>query len=382
MNSTRQKRKSCESCRMPSLPIPCPTNTHPGARKLRCSGEKSGCSRCRGLSMPCRFKEEGAPGRPRKRLREETGREERTGSDSSGSRISPVIPEATLSPQETVNLLMRAEDFDSVSCGISGNCGFDSSHWEMLGNGEICSAPLETWQIPQQNALPEQEAEVPQIALDAYASPLSFAQSCNCDEEVSSIVRNLSQANVSHDILPTLRTGVSLTERILVCPICYDVSKPPRVTVQNVLLIGHLMFEITSSYQKYLRWLNKHCTTLDARNESQTIYLDSEIGIAPELNLQISGEKFREMVVHGLKADAERLSVLGKSFALRQRNRHIVGHETCPDPDGDCRKKEYGINHDPLDLCPQNPVARKLIPCFRIVDEVRQMVDHVSAAVA
>ncbi|CAG7950395.1 unnamed protein product [Penicillium olsonii] len=332
--------------------------------------------------MPCKFKDEGTPGRPRKRPREESGREERTGSDSSSSRISPILPEATLSPQETVNLLMGTGDFESVPCGISGNCGFDSSHWEMLGNGEICSAPLETWQLSQQNALSERETEVPQMALDAYASPLSFAQSCNCDEEVSSIVGNLSRANMSHDILPTLRRGVSLTERLLTCSICYDVSKPPRQTVQNVLLIGHLMFEITSSYQKYLRWLNKHCTALDTRNESRTIYLDSGIGIAPELNLQISGEKFRDLVVHGLQVDAERLSVLGKSFALRQRNRHIVGHETCPDPEGNCRRKEYGIDHDPLDLCPQNSVARKLIPCFRIVDEVRQMVDQVAAAVA
>ncbi|KAJ5343297.1 transcriptional regulator family: Fungal Specific TF [Penicillium brevicompactum] len=360
-----RKRKSCEACR---------------ARKLRCSGEKSGCSRCRGLSMACRFKDEGAPGRPRKRPREECELpRDRTGSDSSSSHISPGLPDATFSPQETVNMLMGTGDFDSIPCGMSGNCGFDSSHWEMLGNGDICSAPLETWQISQQSSLPE--TEVPQIALDAYASPLSFAQSCNCDEEVSSIVRNLSRATMSHDVIPTLRTGVALTERILACPICYDVSKPPRVTVQNVLLIGHLMFEITSSYQKYLRWLKKHCTELDGRNESQSVYLDSGIGIPSDLNLQISGDKFRDLIIHGLQADAERLSAVGKSFALRQRNRHIVGHERCPDHEGDCRRKEIGADHDPLDLCPQNAVARKLIPCFRIVDEVRQMVDQVASAV-
>jgi hypothetical protein len=276
-------------------------------------------------------------------------------------------------------MLMGAGGFDSTPCELSGNCGFDSSHWEMLGNGDICSVPLESWQTSQQNALPD--TEVPHMALAAYASPLSFSQSCNCDEEVSSIVRNLSRANLSHDIIHTLRTGVSLTERILTCPICYDVSKPPRVTVQNVLLIGHLMFEITASYQKYIRWLNKHCAELDITNESRTVYLDSGLGIASELSLQIGGEKFRELVIHGLQADAERLSALGKKFALRQRNRHIVGHESCPDPEGSCRKKEYEVDHDPLDLCPQNPVARKLIPCFRIVDEVRGMIEQVEAVV-
>jgi hypothetical protein len=140
------------------------------------------------------------------------------------------------------------------------------------------------------------------------------------------------------------------------------------------------MLETTSGYQKYLRWLNKYCTELDIRNEISTIYLDSG-GIPPGLDLQIKGEKLRDLVVHGLQADAERLSVLGKQFAQRQRNRHMVGHETCSDSEGYCRRKMDAADHDPLDLCPHDPVARKLMPCFRIVDEVRGMIKQVADAV-
>jgi hypothetical protein len=240
---------------------------------------------------------------------------------------------------------------------MSGNCGFDALDWEMLGNGGI--------QLWHQDGL--QDPEITPMASDA-----SFSQTCKCDQDVASTVRSLSRADMSHDILQMLRAGVSLTDRLLTCPICYDVSKPPRVTVQNVLLVGQLMLEITSTYQKYLRWVNKHCAELDARNESETVYVGSGL-----VNLRVSGDKFRDLVMHGLETDAEQLLALGKRFAQRQRNRHMAGHETCPDPEGRCRKKEY----DPLDLCPQIPSARKLVPCFRIVDEVQGMIKEVADAV-
>jgi hypothetical protein len=271
-------------------------------------------------------------------------------------------------------MLIGGDQFEALSCELAGNCGFDALDWEILGNGNLGSFPIELCQASRQN-------ETFPMASDAYVSPTSFSGACKCDEEVSDKVRNLSCADMSHDIIQMLRTGVFLVERLLTCPICYDVSKPPRVTVQNVLLIGQLMFEITSGYQKYLRWLNEYCTDLDAGNESETIYLNSGLGIASEFNLQITGEKLRNLVVEGLQADAERLLALGKQFAQRQRNRHMVGHEACPGPEGRCRKKEYGV-HDPLDLCPQNPAARKLVPCFRIVDEVRGMIKEVADAVA
>ena len=137
------------------------------------------------------------------------------------------------------------------------------------------------------------------------------------------------------------------------------------------------MFEITSGYQTYLRWLNEHCTELDISNESRTVYL----GVPSELNLQIRGEKLRDLVVHGLQVDVAKLLVLGKQFAQRQRDRHMVGHEACLDSEGRCRRKEEAVDHDPLDLCPQDPVARKLVPCFRIVDEVSRMIKQVADAV-
>lgn len=276
-------------------------------------------------------------------------------------------------------MLIQASELDSLPCGLSEHCGFNSFDWEMLGNGENRSFPRELWPTSRQSG--SSDIGISSMALNAYVSPMSFSQSCQCDEEVSRIVRNLSRADMSHDVVQMLRTGVSLTERLLTCPICYDVSRPPRVTVQNVLLIGQLMFEITTGYRKYIRWLKKYCTELDVGNDSETVYLDSGLGMPSNLSIQLSGEKFRDLVMHGLQADTERLSMLGDKFSQRQRNRHMVGHEGCPDFEGRCRKKEDRFDHDPLDLCPQDPVARKLVPCFRIVDEVQGMIKEVADAI-
>ncbi|KAL2823815.1 hypothetical protein BDW59DRAFT_92459 [Aspergillus cavernicola] len=368
MNPTRQERKSCETCRV---------------RKLRCSGEKSGCSRCQSMSLTCRFKDKGAPGRPRKRavaVRQEQpvlvdyGSGLTEGSSSSSSQVSSIVPV----PQMALGPLLMggAGEFDSsLPSELSANCGFDSlPRGLLLGDSDnICAFPIESWQTPHDSDI------LP--TFDSYVSPVSFSPSCKCDEEVSGIVRSLSRARMSHDIIQTLRTGVSLTERLLTCPMCYDVSKPPRVTMQNVLLIGHLMLEVTSGYQKYLRWLNDNAKDEDEvypGNERETVYLDSGLG---GVDLHISREKLQELVMHGLQTDVERLLVLGKKFAQRQRNRHMVGHEACPDPEGRCRQRQDGVDRDPLDICPHHPVARGLIPCFRIVDEVRGMIQQVADVV-
>lgn len=329
--------------------------------------------------MPCRFKDKGAPGRPRKRARQEPDLDLPNGDEqiesSSSSHLSAVVSHSAFAQHEAGNTIVGAGEFDSLPYELSENCGFDSCHWNMLGNGDIYPFPIELLQTERRNGL--QDPEIPPIALDTYISPMSFSQSCKCDEEVSDLVRKLSRASMSHSIVPMLRIGLSLTERLLICPICYDVSKPPRATVQNVLLIGQLMLGITSGYQTYLRWLNEHCTELDISNETKTVY----IGVPSELNLQISGEKLRDLVVHGLQMDVEKLLVLDKQFAQRQRDRHMMGHEACPDSEGRCRRKEEAVDHDPLDLCPHDPVARKLVPCFRIVDEVSGMIKQVSDAV-
>lgn len=151
-------------------------------------------------------------------------------------------------------------------------------------------------------------------------------------------------------------------ERLLTCPICYDIKKAPRLTIENVLLIGRLMHEVTTGYRRYWRWVGGGGGGGDL-GKQDTIRIG---GVQFEVNRRM----VHAVVRQGLQADAARLTDLGGRFALRQHNRHLVGHETCPDPEGRCWRERYDMDNDPLDICPQNAAARMLTPCYRVVDAI------------
>jgi hypothetical protein len=277
-------------------------------------------------------------------------------------------------------MLMGNNDFTPLPLEMPNTCGLDSScSLDFSGSLDFSTFPIG----PLSNShLDHEGLSDMSLATTACISPPLSPQSCQCDDDVSDSVRALSRATMSHNVIRNLRDGVGLTERLLTCPLCYDVSKPPRITVQNVLLIGRLMFEITSTYGKYIKWLREYCTTLDEKRKSETIYLIPGLEIGSELGFKIDGARFYEFITQGLRDDADRLVSVGRLFAQRQKNRHMVGHETCPDVEGRCRREEYGLDHDPLDLCPHNAASRRLTPCFRIVDEVQSMIEQVVEAVS
>ncbi|KAJ5112779.1 transcriptional regulator family: Fungal Specific TF [Penicillium argentinense] len=339
------------------------------------------------LALPCRFQDKGAPGRPRKRPRHEqhdrqlATRERERGEPRQlpphSFQISPALAHEPIEDKDVESMLL-SDDFSSFPFELSGSCGLGACALDFTGNLDFSSFPIGPLSNSHAGGEHEHPEAVSEMSLPSCISPPLSPQSCQCDEEVSDAVRALTRAPASHSLIQNLRDGIGLTEKLLTCPVCYDVSKPPRITVQNVLLIGRLMFEVTSGYQRYLRWLKTHCQELEEKSSSETLYLIPSLGIGAELGLKISGQKFHDVITHGLHADTDRMEAVGKQFAQRQKNRHLIGHETCPDEEGRCRREEYGLDHDPLDLCPHNAASRRLTPCFRIVDEVRAMIQQVA----
>jgi hypothetical protein len=202
-------------------------------------------------------------------------------------------------------------------------------------------------------------------------------QPCDCSKQVFNVLRSLNTDPISHNTVRTLRQGTDLFEMLLTCPKCYDVSKPPRITLQNVLLIGRLCLKVMAGYQRYLQWLKDYCASLAERHMGgDTVYLILGGADAGSLLLDIdtSSNGFYDLVTQGLKRDSARLGNLGGQFAERQRRRHLIGHTACPDQDGRCWKESDVVDPDPSDICPQSTAARSLIPCFRVVDEVRDKI--------
>ncbi|KAL1912876.1 hypothetical protein Sste5344_000962 [Sporothrix stenoceras] len=315
-NTARQKRQSCEACR---------------TRKLKCSGytgERRSCTRCLTLNVVCHYQDKGIPGRPRKQRRPESREGERGETREDEHRE---LRHLAFAPSPPVT--------DSSSTG-----SIDGS------NDDRQTTSTSSHQSQSQHRL------------GGGSSPASI--SCHCADDVSASVRALrhrAQA-VSHAIVGDLRVGTDLVERLLTCPICYDIKKAPRLTIENVLLIGRLMHEVTTGYRRYLRWVGS-----DTNGEGGSRQDSVSVG---GVEFEINRHMVHKVVRQGLQADAARLTDLGGRFALRQHNRHMVGHETCPDPDGRCWRERYDMDTDPLDICPQNAAARTLTPCYRVVDAI------------
>ncbi|KAJ2980700.1 hypothetical protein NQ176_g2481 [Zarea fungicola] len=216
---------------------------------------------------------------------------------------------------------------------------------------------------------------VPELVPDTVTT--TATPSCGCAQDVFKTIRLLKQTPSSHMILHRLRFGVDLFERLLVCPVCYNLAKPPRITIQNVLLIGRLMVELGLGYQSYLRWVRD--APAQSNNEAKTVYFSPGGEASALLSFEIGDLQFQEIVMHGLRTDAQRLSALGSQFSIRQQDRHSIGHETCPSAEGRCWKEENEVDLDPLDICPRNPAAKTLTPCFRVVEEVERTINRIQA---
>ncbi|UPL03145.1 hypothetical protein LCI18_014079 [Fusarium solani-melongenae] len=384
MSTVRQKRKSCEACRK---------------RKLRCSGQDTGCSRCVSLGLVCIFHEKGLPGRPRKWSLNEAGEPQRHQPNQVDQQDNQIVvsdtqpmfqQEAETPSSNPTPSTVSAEASSVVASGSTDIISSVPQDWNpeerddvSIGHEDFGSLPLLHFDsIAQLDALPLDSFRAclspavrngEPVELSPNASVISTVppKSCNCSKQVFEIIRSLERTPVSHGTLHILRQGVELFEKLLTCPICYDMSKPPRITLQNVILLGRLSLEVTSGYHKYLEWVKEYCKSLAERKMSDTVYLVPGDEISSRVGFELSSDKFFELVIDGLHNDVQKLLDLGSRFATRQYNRHLIGHEACPDWEGRCWKEKLDVDPDPSDVCPQSPAARALTPCYRIVDEVR-----------
>lgn len=291
-----------------------------------------------------------------------------TGEASAATRSSTDALPQGWTPSDSHDIIFSSNDFGALPL-------LDFSDSEQLA-----ALPLDSFRACLSNGV--QERDPTELSSNAsVTSNTPQQQPCDCSKRVFEVMRSLKRGQLSHDTVSVLRQGADLFSTLLTCPVCYDVSKPPRITLQNVILLGRLSLEITTGYQRYLTWLKEYCNSLAERRMEDTVYLMSGGDAGSALGLVIDNDKLYDLVICGIRKDAQRLSNLGGQFALRQHNRHLIGHEACPDSEGRCWKEMNDIDPDPSDVCPQSAAARALTPCYRIVDEVRSKIRILEDAV-
>ncbi|KAH6696982.1 hypothetical protein F5X68DRAFT_1238, partial [Plectosphaerella plurivora] len=349
----------------------------------------TGCSRCVRLGLSCKYHDRGMPGRPRKwsivDLEGEHGRRSRQVQRALAQELPHAEAVPFLSANESSSVATSSDSTDAAA-GLgddNGNGGFSILPFlDFDMSGQLDTLPLDYFRscltTTTQRGEPQLSPHDSTSTIPSLSSaPAPASTPCDCAKQVFNVLRSLNNDAVSHNTVRTLRQGTDLFETLLTCPRCYDVSTPAHVTLQNVLLIGRLCLKVMAGYQRYLRWLKEYCTGLAEKNMGgDTVYLilgGADAG-SLLLDLDTSSSGFHDLVTQGLKRDCERLGILGQQFAERQRRRHSVGHTACPDQDGRCWKETDVVDPDPTDICPQNAAARALIPCFSVVDEVRDKI--------
>jgi hypothetical protein len=130
------------------------------------------------------------------------------------------------------------------------------------------------------------ETDLPELSTDTTVAPFLLPQACQCTDDVFNIVRTLKGPCIPHGFLSTRRQGVNLFVRLLGCAIFYDLIKSPRVIIQNVLLIGRLMSELTSGYQRYLTWVTESCDKLVEENQRKGVHLTVDLELGADLGLK------------------------------------------------------------------------------------------------
>ncbi|CAK7217419.1 hypothetical protein SCUCBS95973_003145 [Sporothrix curviconia] len=352
------------------------------------------CDRCFSHNVACYYQDKGVPGRPRKEKQRRPEGPPRASLTPTPrcTVLSPVASDATSISSHMSRLESLADAADVSSNGLLGPLSLPPvTQMPDVGNFDFdfdFSFPIELFgQCPLVRHSHDTDTETSLVtpASTTLSPPSSPAapESCTCANEVSTLVRALRhRTTMSHAILGDLRAGAGLVQRLLTCLICYNVAKAPRLTIENVLLIGRLMTEMTTGYRRYLRWVRATAAAsrADSNNSTtrETVYLD----LSGTASFQISPQKMHELIVDGLQADATRLTDLGAQFALRQHNRHMVGHESCPaDAEGRCWRERYDVDNDPLDICPRNAAARTLTPCYRVVDAIQAGIHAFAAEV-
>ncbi|KAI1125956.1 hypothetical protein F5Y10DRAFT_279161 [Nemania abortiva] len=94
----QQKHRACDECRI---------------RKLACTKEPDGCSRCRRENIPCHYSAQKPMGRPRKRAREESDENPPANATPPTKTAMTEQPPDTEDPgMQFINFLLGAEEFD------------------------------------------------------------------------------------------------------------------------------------------------------------------------------------------------------------------------------------------------------------------------------
>ncbi|KAI1266104.1 hypothetical protein F5Y18DRAFT_37218 [Xylariaceae sp. FL1019] len=272
-NGAVQKHRACDECR---------------TRKLACTKEPDGCSRCKRENIACHYSAQKPMGRPRKRPREETDERPLAAAPPAKTVMSELPPDTQDPGMDFINLLLgddfvwsqpppeqqqpvpevteHAKPNGQAALNFGSNLGdvnFDPLPVESFTDTNIDPA-LFTTPAPAADQLPalspnSNNASSP----ESVSTSTSPALSCPCSSKLFTALHSMQR--LSTEVEPAVREArlaAKVAYECVTCPICsFNMDLPTHDAqstatmmhhFQNMMLLATLIPSIVSAYSRIL----------------------------------------------------------------------------------------------------------------------------------
>ncbi|OTA64854.1 hypothetical protein K449DRAFT_432434 [Hypoxylon sp. EC38] len=270
------KHRACDECR---------------TRKLACTKEPDGCSRCKREGIACHYSPQKPMGRPRKRPRDESNNEGNATSVQASKNTVTEIPPYTEDPSLAfINQLLGGEvNYDSLGVG-SPEKGYPFSFGyagDSLGDVGFDPVPEHTPSFSASNIDPSlfvsiidpppSAEQVPSLSPNSASTPESVNSSCSntaaaaSSTNITGTCAHTAALYLALDAMQRVPDGVEqalaharkatrTAYDVVYCPICSFKIEPPDHAAdgdimrnfQNLMLLAALIPSIVHAYERIL----------------------------------------------------------------------------------------------------------------------------------
>ncbi|GAP87349.2 putative c6 finger domain-containing protein [Rosellinia necatrix] len=300
-NEAVRKHRACDECRMLEL-LRRPFETSRltmaiGIRKLACTKEPDGCSRCRREGTPCRYSPQRPMGRPRKRPREEIDERSASGTPPTKAPMTEQPPDTEDPGMDFINLLLGADfNFDMSTIQPLETTAAETAtpvygqHWDYTRFGEVNFDsptaehttshspanidpalfaaraglnPPPADQVPALSPPNSNTTSSPQSSSTGSAGATPRVPNCDCTATLYSALACMQK--IPSEVEPAIRQArlaAKTAYEVVNCPSCSFRLDPPGHNqlesfemmrgFQNMMLLGTLIPSIVQAYAQML----------------------------------------------------------------------------------------------------------------------------------
>ncbi|KAM0418610.1 hypothetical protein ACHAPT_012413 [Fusarium lateritium] len=388
MDIHKKSLNACDPCRQ---------------RKIKCSGDQPTCRHCGRLGLQCVYSQAKRIGRPRRRPSTTVTPPSRSGNTGSPSDATPAPGIASPGTVSIDNLITSQHETatqtfpssrpldGSPSSAPSTFVALNSAGpflMPMNADGPGADNPALDWPhwfdvpcmlqhpplTPQDESM--EDAVHPLLRLD-------LTDECDCFQAISRYFTSVDHSSSGLGRFTSLREAITLSDRVLLCRVCFNLYRGEAYISKNIVLLGALMSDVAMSYGRLTHRLFEETFKPNHDKSRVGIVLGQQESPESLISMSLDAKSYWTLLKSALVEDLARLSDLCAAFETRQLKAHDLGHEQCV-AGSPCTSRQAGIPSaisDYVKTCPRNVDPRKTFSCFRTVNQVFSAVREAQSVV-